>query len=115
AVIGCAAYRLSPEFAERMNRTLQLTHGNARDVDHALAGRLPIWKTAAAMAQAHPVNGVGIRGFRHAYEDHAAPGDPWVAQGGAMHPHQLLLELASETGVIGLFAWLVGAMLLIRA
>lgn len=113
--LGFAAYHLSPKFAQRIDLTLHLANGNARDIDHALAGRVPIWVTAAAMAQAHPVNGVGVRGFRYAYADHAAPDDAWVAQGGAMHPHQLLLEIASETGVIGLAAWIVAAWLLIRA
>lgn len=115
SALGVVAYRLSPEFAERMDRTLHLANGNTRDVNHALAGRVPIWKTAAAMAQANPVNGVGVRGFRYAYPQYAAPDDPWTEQGGAMHPHQLLLELASETGIVGLLAWLMAAVLLARA
>lgn len=115
AALGLAAYQLSPEFAERMDRTLHLANGNSRDVDHALAGRLPIWRTAAAMAHANPVNGVGVRGFRHAYAEHADRDDPWLDQGGAMHPHQLLLELASETGLIGLIAWFLAGLIMLRA
>lgn len=76
AGVGLTAYQFSPSFAERLDRTLHLGRGSAGDIDHALAGRLPIWRTAAAMAQAHPLNGVGVRGFRHAYGDHASPGDP---------------------------------------
>lgn len=114
-VLGVAAYHLSPKFAERMDRTLHLANGSARDVDHALAGRVPIWHTATAMALANPVNGVGVRGFRHAYLDYADSDDPWIEHGGAMHPHQLLLELASETGAVGLLAWLAAAGLLLRA
>lgn len=113
--IGYGAYQLSTTFAERMDRTLRVTGGSLGDLDHALAGRLPIWRTAAAMAQAHPVNGVGVRGFRHAYLDHARADDPWRAQGGALHPHQLLLEVAAETGAIGLAGWLLGGLLLLRA
>ncbi|MBX3725378.1 MAG: O-antigen ligase family protein [Xanthomonadales bacterium] len=115
AGIGLAAYQLSPSFAERFDRTLHLGRGSAGDLDHALAGRLPIWRTAAAMAQAHPVNGVGVRGFRHAYADHARPDDPWLAQGVALHPHQLLLELASETGLFGLVCWALTGLLLLAA
>lgn len=114
-VMGYGAYQLSPQFAERMDRTLHLAHGTASDVDHALAGRLPIWRTAAAMAQAHPVNGVGVRGFRHAYTEFSAPGDPWATQGGALHPHQLILEVATETGGLGLLGWAVGLLVFIRA
>ncbi|MDW8480083.1 MAG: O-antigen ligase family protein [Xanthomonadales bacterium] len=88
-------------------------------IDHALAGRLPIWRTALAVYVAHPVNGVGVRGFRHAYPEHAAAGDPWVGFAGdpalgAFHPHQLLLELAAETGTLGLLAWTLAAWAAIR-
>lgn len=115
AGVGLGAYQWSPSFAERLDRTLHLGGGSAGDLDHALAGRLPIWRTAAAMAQAHPVNGVGVRGFRHAYADHARPDDPWLAQGVALHPHQLLLELASETGLFGLLCWAATGLLLLAA
>lgn len=115
AGIGLAAYHLSPSFAERFDRTLHLGRGSAGDLDHALAGRLPIWRTAAAMAQAHPYNGVGVRGFRHAYADHARADDPWLVQGVALHPHQLLLELASETGLFGLLCWAATGLLLLAA
>jgi O-antigen ligase len=70
------------------------------------------------MGSAHPVNGVGVRGFRVAYADHAAADDPWLRpeQGGAaLHPHQVLLELFAETGVPGLLAWLLAAAVAIRA
>lgn len=115
SAIGYAAYLSSPMFAARMDRTLLLVNGDTGDVDHALAGRLPIWHTARAMALAHPVNGVGVRGFRHDYLDHAAPDDPWREHGGTFHPHQLVLELAAETGIVGLFGWLLGVALLWRA
>jgi O-antigen ligase len=115
AAIGYGAYQLSPRFAERLDRTAHLAGGSIGDLDHALAGRVPIWRTAAAMARAHPVNGVGVRGFRHAYADHAAADDPWLAHGGALHPHQLLLELASETGALGLAGLILATWLLARA
>ncbi len=107
---GAIALRTSPLFAERIDRTLRAVDGNTDDYNYALAGRLPIWRNAVAMTTAHPINGVGMRGFRFAYPEYAPPGDPWLdADGkqGANHPHQLLLEAASETGVIGLVGWLV--------
>lgn len=112
---GFVAYQLSPSFTARVDRTLHLTAGALQDIDQALAGRLPIWSTAAAMAQAHPVNGVGVRGFRYAYAEHSEADDPWVDRGGAMHPHQLVLEVAAETGMVGIAAWLTGFVLLLRA
>lgn len=115
---GVVAHTASPRFAERVDRTAAALAGEPEAIDHALAGRLPIWRTAVAMSRAHPVNGVGVRGFRHAYPGHAAADDPWVdrAQGiGAMHAHQLVLELTSETGVLGLLCWIAGAGLALRA
>ena len=76
------------------------------------------WRTAMRMLLENPVNGVGARGFRYAYADHSAPEDMHVEPGstaiGAAHPHQLLLELASETGLLGLAGWLVAMVLLFR-
>ena len=117
-VAGVAANAWSPRFAERIDRTSALLAGEPSAIDHALAGRLPIWRTALAMGTAHPFNGVGVRGFRHAYPAHAQADDPWVdaEQGiGALHAHQLVLELVSETGVFGLLCWFIGACYAFRA
>ena len=118
SAVSVAAYRISPLFKERVDRTLALGDGTRTALDHALAGRLPIWETATRMALAHPINGVGVRGFRHAYPAYAEPGDRWVhADGsrGAMHPHHLVLEVAAETGAIGLVGWLLGFVIALRA
>jgi len=58
-----------------------------------------------------------VRGFRDAYALHAPADDRWL-QGeheGAFHAHQIVLEIASETGTIGLLIWLAGAALAWRA
>lgn len=110
---GVASYAMSPRFAARVDRTAAALAGDSEAIDHALSGRLPIWHTALAMGAAHPFNGVGVRAFRYAYPEHAAPDDPWVQADsgqGAMHAHQLLLEVWSETGALGLLAWLLGAV-----
>lgn len=122
AVAGLAlsalAYVASPRFAERVERTLAVTEGSAAATDHALAFRLPIWHAALGMAAAHPVNGVGARGFRYAYAEFAAADDRWLDPRygqGALHAHQWLLEAASETGLVGLAAWTAGIVLALRA
>lgn len=115
---GAAAAALSPRFAERVDRTVAALAGGEHGLDHALAGRLPIFRTALAMSLAHPVNGVGVRGFRHAYPYFAAPDDPWVdprTGQGAAHAHQIVLELGSETGAFGLLCWGLGLGLAWRA
>lgn len=106
ATIG---YQMSGSFRARVDRTLAAGDGQ---VDVALAGRTPIWQTATRMARAHPINGVGVRSFRYAYPDYAQPGDPWVdpaTRTGAAHAHQIVLELLTETGLIGLALWLMAA------
>src|SRR3546814_3526083 len=68
------------------------------------------------MIAAHPLNGIGVRGFREAYPQFAGKDDHWL-QGdnhGAFHAHQWLLEVLSETGVLGLTCWLTGLGLLYR-
>ena len=115
---GVVAHTLSPRFAERIARTAAMFDGSSEELDHALAGRLPIWRVALDMSAAHPINGVGVRAFRYAYPEFAAPDDRWVdaeRREGAAHAHQLILELSSETGGIGLLCWLLGAGLALRA
>ncbi|HRQ65605.1 MAG TPA: O-antigen ligase family protein [Xanthomonadaceae bacterium] len=119
-VMMLTAYQGSERFALRMDRTAALLAGTAEDVDTALAGRLPIWRTALVMAAANPVSGVGVRGFRRAYPEYAAADDPWVGWNGdpgegAFHAHQIVLEIIAETGFLGLALWLWGAWLAIVA
>jgi len=113
ALIGALGYASSERFAERVHRTATALTGDRAGVEHALAGRLAIWDAAWRMGEAHPFNGVGVRAFRYAYPDFAAPGDVFVdaeTQQGAYHAHQLVLELWSETGAIGLACWLLAAL-----
>ena len=77
-----------------------------------------IWHASARMIAAHPLSGVGVRGFRYAYPAYADPGDDFVnakTDEGAYHAHQLALEVLSETGAIGLLFWIAGATCAIRA
>ncbi len=104
-------------FDTRLQRTLQALDGSPGEVDFALAGRAQIWQTSLRMIEAHPINGVGVRGFRYAYAQHAGPGDGFVqADGsGAAHAHQWVLEVLSETGALGLLLWLAGISVALRA
>ena len=69
------------------------------------------------MLREHPINGVGVRGFRDAFTG-CDPQPGVVAAWGtgvALHAHQIVLEVLSETGVVGLLIWLAGAALAWRA
>jgi O-antigen ligase len=122
ALAGGIAWKTSTRFHERMQRTLLALNGTDQSIDTALSGRLDIWHASVRMIAAHPVNGVGVRGFRYAYPRYAPANDPFVmteeACGvgeGACHAHQLVLEVLTETGTIGLLLWLAAAALALRA
>jgi O-antigen ligase len=117
-VMACAGMvALQPALQARMASSVQMFSGQPGAVDAALSGRGRIWAGAACMIAQHPVNGVGVRGFRQAWPD--CDPDPDVAgawgEGPALHAHQLVLEVLAETGVLGLLLWLAGAALAIRA
>ena len=115
-VLGLLAVS-SVQFRDRIVRTTQALTADEAGVDTALSGRAQIWSAAACMIATHPVNGVGARGFREAYPAcDANPGErPAWGEGPALHAHQLVLEVLSETGAIGLLLWLAGAALAWRA
>ena len=111
-------YAASPQLQQRAERTaLAFQSGQGAGIDGALSGRGRIWTGAACMIEAHPFNGVGVRGFRVAWPAcDPAPGQaPAWGGGEAYHAHQLLLELLSETGAIGLLLWLAGAWIVWRS
>ena len=118
---GALAWQTSSRFHERMQRTLVALQGSDQALDTALTGRLDIWRTSLRMIAAHPVNGVGVRGFRYAYPAYAPANDHFLTaeacgvDEGACHAHQLVLEVLTETGAIGLLLWLAGVALAWRA
>ena len=109
ALVGL--FYTSAQMRERVQRTEAMLQADRGGVDAALSGRAQIWGAALCMVREHPVNGVGARGFRQAYPDcdpRPAQTPAW-GEGPAFHAHQILLEILSETGVIGLLLWLAGA------
>ncbi len=113
AFAGGLAWKTSDRFQVRMERTLQAFHGSDQSMDAALSGRLDIWRTSVEMFKAHPINGVGVRAYRFAYPQFAPASDHFVmseeacgAGEGACHAHQWVLEVLTETGMLGLLLWL---------
>ena len=102
----------SPAFDARVERSLRALQGTEAAVDYASSGRsMHIWPTALRMVEAHPFNGVGVRAFRYAYAQYAGANDNFVnadPDEGALHAHQIVLEVLSETGFVGLLLWIVG-------
>ena len=106
-----------PQVRERIVRTTSALTADEEGVDVALSGRARIWGAAACMAREHWFNGVGARGFRYAFPAcDPRPGErPEWGAGPALHAHQVVLEILSETGGFGLLCWLAGAALAWRA
>lgn len=132
ALAGCAvvmtALALSvPQVGVHFARAAMLPQGGATAADAALAGSGRIWGAAACMVENHPLNGVGARNFRYAFadcdparqilcmgENCPMPAEQWN-ESTALHAHQLIYEILSETGFLGLVLWLAGAVLAWRA
>ncbi len=121
ALAGGIAWKTSTRFQDRMDRTLLALRGTDHSINTALSGRLDIWHASLKMIAAHPLNGVGVRGFRYAYPHYVPPNDhflvaePCGVGEGACHAHQIVLEILTETGAIGLLLWLAGVALALRA
>lgn len=121
ALIGAVALAIVLTFyaplAKRVNVTLGLFSGELEQADRATAHRLSIWKTAWSMIEENWINGVGPRGFRFAFRDYAESDNFYLQHGrtGQTHPHQMLLEVAAETGAIGVLGLALFWAALIRA
>lgn len=106
-----------PQVRDRIARTGHALTADVEGVDSALSGRARIWEAAVCMVREHPLNGVGARGFREAFPAcDPAPGQvaAW-GDGPALHAHQIVLEVLSETGAFGVLLWLAGLALAWRA
>jgi O-antigen ligase len=118
--IGTVLYYNSDNFANKMDTTLEIFQGDEKSIDRAISLRLPIWKTAFSMICANPINGIGARAFRYAYPEYAEHDDIFLRPDfveknreiGALHSHQMQLEVLSETGLFGGFLFL-GAMVVL--
>jgi O-antigen ligase len=115
-IIG--SYLVSPLFQARIEQSLTITKGSEEAISVASNMRMPIFKTSLVMFKAHPVNGVGVRGFPEAYMAYAAEDDPHIrnsgGKSGATHAHNLVLEVMADTGSIGLLGLIAGFALVLR-
>ncbi|KLJ02533.1 O-antigen ligase family protein [Luteimonas sp. FCS-9] len=117
AAVAVVVALVSPQVRERVERTAMGLSADQSGVDTALSGRTRIWGAAWCMVRENPVNGVGARGFREAFDgcDPQAGRLAEWGEGPAFHAHQIVLEIASETGLVGLLLWLAGLALAWRA
>jgi O-antigen ligase len=119
-VAGAALAAVTPLRARVVEKTAQLARG---DVNGALTGRLDGWRAAGAMLARQPMTGVGFGAFRAAFADTrlelTGRGVTFYAEQHQVMlatPHNEVLSVAAELGVVGLVAlawagWTLGAAL----
>ena len=116
-VAGAGVYQVNPKFSERVDQSMAVLDFSYEGLDKASSLRMHLWNNAATVLENHPVNGAGVRSYRYAYTQYADKSDPYVSPDGIgmFYAHQLLLEVGSETGFIGLAGLLIFFLLFIRA
>lgn len=110
---GVLLFNGSQRFADRVNQSLEIFQLNYSGINDASSNRLPIWKTGLKIVEANPVLGVGPRGFRDVYNQYASSGDYFITHS-PKYPHQLYLEVAVESGLLGLASLLIAVFLMAR-
>lgn len=117
-IVLAGSYFASPLFQQRLDVTHAFTSGQEQALDASSMERLPIFRAALKMYREHPVNGVGVRAFPVAYMVYAEPDDVHIAKSGgksgATHAHNVLLEVMSDTGTLGLLGVLWALVFLAR-
>lgn len=99
-----------PTFVERIFSIRDILPSSNGQIDltsdRAIQGRASESLTAWSMLMEHPFTGVGLNNFTTLYQEYAKSlGLAPSAQ--ARSPHNLYLEVAAETGVIGLIVFLL--------
>lgn len=111
------AYQINPKFAERVDQSNAVQDLSYESLNNASSLRLHLWSNAISVFENHPINGAGVRSYRYAYVESAEVGDPYISADdtGMIYAHQLLLEVGSETGAIGLFGLIAFFVIYVRS
>lgn len=108
----------SPLLQERIDVTRAFATGEDRSLDLSALERAPLFRAAILMYRDHPVNGVGVRGYPHAYREYAEADDVHVAKAEGplvgSHAHNIVLEVAADTGSLGLLGLLLATIFATR-
>ena len=99
-------YFAVPSFQQRANTLTNPQYQSNRE-------RMLMWQSAWAIIKDYPIHGIGQDMFGWEYntkyidplaKERAPKGDPWHGHG---HPHNNLLKVTSEGGILGLFSFLL--------
>ena len=102
---------------DRMHSMVSLLSGDIDNAGASFQHRIMIWEGAIRVARDHWINGVGPRGFRYIVDDYiVSDGKFYISEvaRGSTHPHQILLEILTETGIIGVIGYLLFCILILK-
>ena len=115
ATLPDTAGRMPGVLIKRAMAVVDLARHDRQTPDESLVARLAVWESAGRVFRDHWLNGVGPRGFRKVHPDYAPAHDPYLRGGHTQnHPHMAVLEIAAETGVVGLLGYFVALAALMR-
>ena len=97
---------LPANYTERLVTTLDLFSGDSNDAQNetSFRGRTSEVVVAWRIFTDHPVLGVGLKNYKYYYQDYAQPLG-WDKRREERSAHNLFLEIAAETGLVGLAAF----------
>ena len=106
-----------PHLAERLLLALGSLSLNPEDYNTGFAFRPELWRASWIIFLENWLNGVGIRGSGVAMEPILSSSQifPEVLQARRWHPHLGVLEIAADTGMIGVVGYVVFLLLMCRA
>lgn len=119
ALAAGVAFHQNSSFMAKIEATAGLFSGDQEKADIATSYRFSIWRVGYDIFRDHWFNGIGPRAFREVYPQYAPAEDPFMQSNptsGPTHPHLIALEVAVETGVVGLLGfgilwlWLLHAL-----
>jgi hypothetical protein len=116
-IAGVGVYKVNPKFADRVNQSADALDFSYAGLNAASSSRMLLWSKAVEVLEKYSVNGAGARAFRYAYPQFAGKGDPFISPDGTgpIYAHQMVLEVGTETGLIGLVGLLAFFVIFVRA
>ena len=107
---------LVPHLAERLLLLGGSLSASEVEANAALAFRPELWKASWVLFTENWLNGVGLRGAESAMYPILAASEffPDAMLSRAWHPHLGILEIATDTGVLGVLGYLLFLIMLVR-
>ena len=107
--LSIAFYNLNDVFQQRADQTMMIVISPSyQQVNEVLSKRLDIWQPAMEIIQKNILFGIGPNQFREAVLNILKPGNSFYQNSDfIMHSHQVLIEVALGTGIIGLVCFLI--------